>query len=174
MTFDSSYVQYKDTYWTSGESNVRTWRYLTRVLWKKNSRGGGLHREGSDEGRLVDVWLLLKLKISIPVRTPAFIQAQFVSLLQDNTYSSADSKRYKLQLPPRSSSPIHPARHPTLLKNAKHKSSFSFGFFASSQLFSATKTYYTYCRCCANGLPLHAPLRTNKHMRPRIEMHQKD
>lgn len=36
----------------------------------------------------VDVWLLLKLKISIPIRTPGFIEAQFVSLLQDNTYSS--------------------------------------------------------------------------------------
>lgn len=40
-------------------------------------------------GRLaVDVWLLLKLKISIPIRTPGFIEAQFVSLLQDNTHSS--------------------------------------------------------------------------------------
>lgn len=38
--------------------------------------------------RKVDVWLLLKLKISIPIRTPGFIEAQFVSLLQDNTYSS--------------------------------------------------------------------------------------
>lgn len=44
-------------------------------------KGGGVTRPG-------DVWLLLKLKISIPIRTPGFIEAQFVSLLQDNTYSS--------------------------------------------------------------------------------------
>jgi hypothetical protein len=44
---------------------------------------------GRSLGRLaVDVWLLLKLKISIPIRTPGFIEAQFVSLLQDNTHSS--------------------------------------------------------------------------------------
>jgi len=51
--------------------------------------GGRAGSVGRSLGRLaVDVWLLLKLKISIPIRTPGFIEAQFVSLLQDNTHSS--------------------------------------------------------------------------------------
>lgn len=45
-------------------------------------------REEMPRRLAVDVWLLLKLKISIPIRTPGFIEAQFVSLLQDNTHSS--------------------------------------------------------------------------------------
>lgn len=63
-------------------SSLRASRYLSR-------EGEGCSKRGRDPaGRPVDVWLLLKLKISIPIRTPGFIEAQFVSLLQDNTHSS--------------------------------------------------------------------------------------
>ena len=57
---------------------------------RAGSHGGTQRREvGREAARpTVDVWLLLKLKISIPIRTPGFIEAQFVSLLEDNTYSS--------------------------------------------------------------------------------------
>lgn len=73
---------------TSDEGSDASFHRL-RLQVRKPRKGEGHPKRGEMLGRLaVDVWLLLKLKISIPIRTPGFIEAQFVSLLQDNTHSS--------------------------------------------------------------------------------------